>query len=155
MRREHASIIVDVLDALARYGEENRGAFHVTALASRANLPHDRLRTCLDELAMKGLISLGPVPAPTVKGRQFLECYHAWVRVQQIYGLQTRPDAPPLRTVPAMVGVATDGRTAAMAADPASGSASADPSAAPAPGMAAAHGPFGAPEAVERGVRGH
>lgn len=95
MRREHESIVADVLDALARYSTENRGLFHITALAAKANLPHDRLRTYLEELAAMDLLTLGPVPALTDKGRQFLECYHAWVRVQQMYGLLPRGQMVP------------------------------------------------------------
>jgi predicted transcriptional regulator len=90
MRREHESIAVDVLDALARYLEEEQGPFHITVLATRANLPHDRLRTYLDELATLGLVERDRTPRLSVKGRQFLECYHAWVRVQKIYGLDPR-----------------------------------------------------------------
>ena len=102
MRREHDSIVIDVLDALARYDQEDRGEFHVTALAARANLPHDRLRTYLDELASMQLVQLEPVPRVTVRGRQFLECLHAWVRVQQMYGLHPRSSKMPMRTIPAM-----------------------------------------------------
>lgn len=90
MRREHESIAVDVLDALARYLDESQGPFHITVLATRANLPHDRLRGYLDELATLGLVEHDRTPRLTVKGRQFLECYHAWVRVQKIYGLDPR-----------------------------------------------------------------
>lgn len=102
MRREHDSIVIDVLDALARY-DQDRDEFHVTALAARANLPHDRLRTYLDELAAMQLVQLEPVPSVTVRGRQFLECLHAWVRVQQMYGLHPRSanGATP-RTIPTM-----------------------------------------------------
>lgn len=89
MRREHDSITVDVLDKLAAYLRE-KGPFHVTALAARANLPHDRLKTYLDELAALGFVEVGLKPAITAKGRQFLECYHAWVRIQKIYGLDPR-----------------------------------------------------------------
>ena len=89
MRREHDSITVDVLDNLSSYLRE-KGPFHVTVLAARANLPHDRLKGYLDELTTLGLIEQTPNPALTTKGLQFLECYHAWVRIQKIYGLDPR-----------------------------------------------------------------
>lgn len=89
MRREHDTITVDVLDKLSSYLRE-KGQFHVTVLAARANLPHDRLRTYLDELASLGFIESTPQPSITLKGQQFLECYRAWVRIQKIYGLDPR-----------------------------------------------------------------
>ena len=89
MRREHETITVDVLDQLSSYLRE-KGPFHVTVLASRANLPHDRLKGYLDELSSLGFIEPGASPRITVKGLQFLECYHAWVRIQKIYGLDPR-----------------------------------------------------------------
>ena len=66
MRREHESIAVDVLDALARYLDEAPGPFHITVLASRANLPHDRLRNYLDELTALGLVEQDRTPRLTV-----------------------------------------------------------------------------------------
>ena len=87
MRREHDSIFVEVLDAIN--GMQDK-PFQVTVLAARANLPHDRLRTYLDELSVHGLIEAIPNPSVTTKGQQFLECYHAWVRIQKLYGLDPR-----------------------------------------------------------------
>lgn len=102
MRREHDSIVVDVLDALDTYRQQSPGVFRVTELAARANLPHDRLKTYLVELATMGLLDGTETPMPTSKGRQFLECYHAWVRIQRLYGLRPRGiDAGAVRTVPA------------------------------------------------------
>jgi predicted transcriptional regulator len=96
MRREHASISADVLDSLASCMDGSR-PFHITVLAAKANLPHDRLRVYLDELAAIGLLTLGPDPVLTTKGRQFLECYYVWGRVQELYGLHPHPshDKPP------------------------------------------------------------
>ena len=89
MRREHESILVDVLDSLSSYLRE-KGPFHVTALAARANLPHDRLKGYMDELVSLGFIEPGAKPEITSKGHQFLECYRAWIRIQKIYGLDPR-----------------------------------------------------------------
>ena len=87
MRREHVSILTDVLDALASCTDERPGDLHITAVAARANLPHDRLKTYLAELADAGLLWREWPYSPTAKGRQFLECYHAWLRLQVMFGL--------------------------------------------------------------------
>ncbi len=87
MRREHVSILTDVLDALASCTDERPGDLHITAVAARANLPHDRLKTYLGELADAGLLWREWPYSPTAKGRQFLECYHAWLRLQAMFGL--------------------------------------------------------------------
>lgn len=89
MRREHDTIAVEVLDHLSRL-LQHQGPFHITILAVRANLPHDRLRGYLDELVAMGLVVREPVPMLTPKGRQFLDCYHAWLRIQKLYGLGVR-----------------------------------------------------------------
>ena len=147
MRREHESIAVDVLDALARYLDEAEGRFHITVLASRANLPHDRLRTYLDELSSLGLVDHERTPTLTPKGRQFLECYHAWVRVQKIYGLDPRAGRGQ------SVRVLAVGRHAVAA--PAEAVASA-PQASPSQGSALreAHDAFSEAEATARPARG-
>ena len=87
MRREHVSILTEVLDAMAACTDERPGDLHITAVAARANLPHDRLKVYLGELADAGLIWRDWPYTPTTKGRQFLECYHAWQRLQVLFGL--------------------------------------------------------------------
>ena len=137
MRREHDSIFVDVLNALARYLDE-KGPFHVTELSARANLPHDRLRTYLMELHTLGLIEGEATPKLTVKGRQFLECYHAWVRVQKLYGLDPRAGrGQPVRVLQTR-------RSAAEAA----------PSSLAPQVQVPAHDSFAPPEMEPRSVRG-
>lgn len=151
MRREHESIAVDVLDALARYLDEAPGPFHITVLATRANLPHDRLRGYLDELAALGLVEQDRSPRLTVKGRQFLECYHAWVRVQKIYGLDPRAGrGQPVRVLQV---AAQPGMPAVPAAMPAAPPAPGSPAAA-ASSLRAAHETFSDAEAAAKAVRG-
>jgi len=87
MRREHVSILTEVLDAMASCTDERPGDLHITAVAARANLPHDRLKAYLGELADAGLLWRDWPYTPTAKGRQFLECYHAWQRLQVMFGL--------------------------------------------------------------------
>ena len=87
MRREHLSILTGVLDAMAACTDEHPGGLHITAVAARANLPHDRLKHYLSELADAGLVWRDWPCTPTAKGRQFLDCYHAWQRLQVLFGL--------------------------------------------------------------------
>ena len=94
MRREHVSILTEVLDAMASCTDERPGDLHITAVAARANLPHDRLKAYLGELADAGLLWRDYPYTPTTKGRQFLECYHAWLRLQTMFGLG-KPANPP------------------------------------------------------------
>ena len=91
MRREHVSILTEVLDAMASCTDERPGDLHITAVAARANLPHDRLKNYLGELADAGLVWRDWPYTPTTKGRQFLECYHAWQRLQVMFGLGKPP----------------------------------------------------------------
>lgn len=145
MRREHDTIVVEVLDELSRL-LERPGPFHITVLAARANLPHDRLGGYLEELAAMGLALRDPIPAITGKGRQFLDCYHAWLRIQKLYGLgpQARLAARP----PVTQQQASPHQPALLAAD--------GPAAAPAPSpqVVVAHESSWSQAAGERGVRG-
>ncbi|MFO1532104.1 MAG: hypothetical protein ABR562_00150 [Thermoplasmatota archaeon] len=87
-RREHALILGDVLDALDRIARQG-GRASLAGLASRANLPHDRLKEYLTELRGHGMIGEEPLPHLSAKGAQFLECYQAWIRVQELYGIHS------------------------------------------------------------------
>ena len=87
-RREHALILGDVLDALDRIARQG-GRSSLAGLASRANLPHDRLKGYLEELRTHQMVGPEPLPALLPKGSQFLECYQAWIRVQELYGIHS------------------------------------------------------------------
>lgn len=87
-RREHALILGDVLDSLDRLARQG-GRSSLAGLASRANLPHDRLKEYLEELRNHGMVGPEPVPKLTPKGAQFLECYQAWIRIQELYGIHS------------------------------------------------------------------
>lgn len=87
-RREHALILGDVLDSLDRIARQG-GRTSLAGLASRANLPHDRLKSYLEELRDHDMVGPEPLPKLTPKGLQFLECYQAWIRVQELYGIQS------------------------------------------------------------------
>lgn len=92
-RREHALILGDVLDSIDRIAREG-GRTSLAGLASKANLPHDRLKGYLVELRAHGMVGEEPVPHLTAKGSQFLECYQAWIRIQELYGIQCAGLAP-------------------------------------------------------------
>lgn len=95
MRREHASILTEVLQELARYHEDRPHELHITVLAARVNLPHDRLKAYLAELSRAGLVWPDWPSNLTPRGDQFLQCYHAWLRLQAFFGL--RPAGPEVR----------------------------------------------------------
>lgn len=87
-RREHALILGDVLDSLDRIARQG-GRASLAGLASRANLPHDRLKGYLEELRSHDMVGAEPLPKLTPKGAQFLECYQGWIRVQELYGIHS------------------------------------------------------------------
>lgn len=133
MRREHSSILIDVLDELAACAETSPAGVHITEVAARANLPHDRLKEYVAELVQAGLLHAQWPPAPTSKGLQFLQCYHAWIRVQGMFGLHPKPAATAQATSFAKaalvtVGERTRARAPAAAAGPAARSGVADAS---------------------------
>jgi predicted transcriptional regulator len=94
MRREHASILTDVLDALDTCHNEQPHDLHITQLATRANLPHDRLKGYLAELVRVGLLYDGWPATLTPRGQQFLLCYHSWLRLQASFGLRPAGKSP-------------------------------------------------------------
>ncbi|MES2154464.1 MAG: hypothetical protein V4510_04945 [bacterium] len=95
MRREHARILGDVLDNLDGLADGRAPRVSLAGLAARANLPHDRLVAYLGELRHHDLVEEGRLPQLTSRGRQFLECYHAWIRIQALYGIHDgEPDVP-------------------------------------------------------------
>jgi predicted transcriptional regulator len=87
-RREHALILGDILDALDRMHRDG-GRMSLAGLASRANLPHDRLKVYLDELRARAMVGPEPLPTLTARGQQFLECYQGWIRIQRLYGIES------------------------------------------------------------------
>lgn len=113
MRREHSSILIEVLDELAAAVEASPAGVHITEVAARANLPHDRLKGYVGELVQAGLLHPQWPPAPTPKGLQFLQCYHAWIRIQGMFGLHPKPGPPqaPAVTGPAVLSMGPRART--------------------------------------------
>lgn len=84
-RRERWAIIGAILTGIELETQQGARA-RTTRVAAHANLPFDRLRTYLDELAAAGLLADDP-PTLTPKGREFLVEYRRWSRVLGAFGL--------------------------------------------------------------------
>jgi hypothetical protein len=52
------------------------------------------LKSYLEELRGHGMVDEEVLPRLTAKGHQFLECYQAWIRVQELYGIESPGLAP-------------------------------------------------------------
>lgn len=87
-RRERYAILGDILDAVARVADQAGNGGGITAVATRANLPHDRLTPYIAELRAAGLVE-GETFALTPDGRAFLAKYRAWRRVIDRFGLES------------------------------------------------------------------
>lgn len=81
-RRERASILAALLLALDQTPVDARG---ITRIASKANLPHDRATSYLQELTEAGLVT--PGHDLTVEGRAALQRYRDWAEVMERFGL--------------------------------------------------------------------
>lgn len=86
MRREHGSVVCDVIDAIDR-AEGREDPPRLTHLAVDANIPHDRLLRYLRELRNLGLVGPDEAPRLTPRGRQMLQHYRHWLRAQAEFGL--------------------------------------------------------------------
>jgi len=85
-RRERWSILGAILLALEeelQRGEEAR----LSNVATRANLPYDRLVAYLTKLQAGGLLTEDKPPRITEKGREFLRHYRQWVSVLDRFGV--------------------------------------------------------------------
>ena len=83
MRRERHAILGDILAEVERAG--HFGETRVTAVAQRANLPHDRLMGYLLELHRAGLLTRQATI--TEEGREFLRSYREWCDALDRFGL--------------------------------------------------------------------
>lgn len=60
----------------------------MTNVATRANLPYDRLLAYLEELATAELVTRDRMPRLTDRGRDFLRQYRQWMEVLNRFGLE-------------------------------------------------------------------
>ena len=89
MRREHSSVIGDLLHAIARWeGREPR----LTRIAAEVNVPHDRLQRYLADLRSRGVLEEAEALRLTPLGRALLANYRSWERAQEEAGLRERGD---------------------------------------------------------------
>ena len=89
MRRERDAIFGDVLAAIERAGAP--GEARVSAVAQRANVPHDRLMGYLAELRDAGLVTSDGALTPA--GHELLQKYREWREVLERFGLDAPRDA--------------------------------------------------------------
>jgi predicted transcriptional regulator len=90
-RRDRIKIYADILQVL--FGEEAEGEggeMHITHIQLRTNVPFDRLKKYLSELADLGLIQDGSSPKLTEKGQQFLVEYEKVLEFMKRMGLGYR-----------------------------------------------------------------
>lgn len=85
-RRERWGVIGAILAELDR--EAGRGPqARLSNVATRANLPYDRLQAYLQDLVAAGFLAGDRFPTLTDKGRSFLDEYRQWQRVLERFGL--------------------------------------------------------------------
>lgn len=78
MRRERWAILAETLVALQQLRAERGDAAAMSAIASRANVPYDRLVSYLGELESHGLVKAGRPPELTNSGEEFLKEFERW-----------------------------------------------------------------------------
>lgn len=85
-RRERWGVAGSILDAIDREHAEKRDGARVTNVATRANVPYDRLVTYLESLSQAGLVTLDKMPRLTPEGEEVLRQYRQWTEVAKRYG---------------------------------------------------------------------
>lgn len=87
-RRERWSVLGAILDALETGGTPGANGPVLTRVATRANLPYDRLVIYLEQMATAGLVTDSKKPQLTDKGREFLRHYRQWSEMLERFGLR-------------------------------------------------------------------
>ena len=87
-RRDKMKIYCDILSAVQN-GTSN-GGVTLTHVQQKANVPFDRLKTYMSELAALGLMQSEPPPRLTEKGMQYLAEYEKVLDFMKRMGLEYR-----------------------------------------------------------------
>ena len=83
-RRERDAILGSLLLAIDEASAAGSG---VTSVATKANLPHDRMSAYMRELSAAGLVTFDRRPALTTQGREALRTYRDWSAMLHRFGL--------------------------------------------------------------------
>lgn len=84
-RRERAAIFGAILAAVEEASAAGRP---VSSVATKANLPYDRMSAYLRELEAAGLVHRDGPPVLTPQGREMLESYRRWNQMLERFGLE-------------------------------------------------------------------
>jgi predicted transcriptional regulator len=84
-RRDRMKIYCDILSAVQ--SETDKGEIVLTHVQQRTNVPFDRLKTYMSELAALGLIDSRSSPKLTEKGKQYLTEYEKVLDFMKRMGL--------------------------------------------------------------------
>ncbi len=85
-RRERATIVGELLEALSREGARGSSA-RLTHVATHCNIPYDRFRQYLEDLKARGLIEATDPFRLTPGGRRFLGTYREWRESLRLFGM--------------------------------------------------------------------
>lgn len=84
-RREKEAILGAILEAVDEVHSAGRG---VSSVATKANLPYDRMSAYLEQLERSGLVTRAGPPALTMRGREALHSFRQWQQTAQRFGLK-------------------------------------------------------------------
>lgn len=92
-RRERWSIMGAILEAILEQRTEKGSDARVTHVATKANVPYDRMQTYLADMEKAGLVEPAhPMPRLTDKGVEFVRHYRQWREVLERFGIAAPGD---------------------------------------------------------------
>ncbi|HVM44909.1 MAG TPA: winged helix-turn-helix domain-containing protein [Candidatus Thermoplasmatota archaeon] len=84
-RRDRSAILGEVMQALSEAG--GAGDTRLTAVATRTNLPYDRLQEYVRDLQARGLVDPQNPFRLTPEGRELLAAFRSWRERLGMFGL--------------------------------------------------------------------